>query len=104
VGGFLSGDKIKQLTRDQVADVLHGEEHLALTGRVSKEVIDHLTRQIKKIEKAALKKVRPLPQYRYLVTMPGVGEILGLTITLETGDMSRFFDVGSYASYCRRQG
>lgn len=63
VGGFLSGDKIKQLTRDNVADVLDGEEHLALAGRVSKEVMDHLTRQIKKIEKAALKKVRPLPQY-----------------------------------------
>jgi transposase len=102
VGGFLSGNKMKQLTTDHVAEMLDGEEHLALTGRVSKEVIDHLTRQIKRIEKAALKKVRPRPQYRYLVTMPGVGEILGLTITLETGDIGRFLGVGNYASYCRK--
>jgi transposase len=102
VGGFLSADKMKQLTTDQVAEVLDGEEYLALTGRVSKEVIDHLTRQIKKLEKAALKKVRPSPQYRYLITMPGVGDILGLTITLETGDIGRFSGVGNYASYCRK--
>jgi transposase len=91
---------MKQLTTDHVAELLEGAEHLALTGRVSKEVIDHLTRQIKRIEKAALKKVRPLPQFRYLVTMPGVGDILGLTIALETGDIGRFFGVGRYASYC----
>jgi len=102
VGGFLSGNKMKQLTKDHVAEVLDGEEYLVLTGRISKEVIDHLTRQIKRIEKAALKKVRPRPQYRYLVTMPGVGEILGLTITLETGDIGRFLGVGNYASYCRK--
>ncbi len=102
VGGFLSGNKMKQLTRDHVGEMLDGEEHLSLTGRVSKEVIDNLTRQIKKIEKAALKKVEPLPQYGYLVTMPGVGEILGLTITLETGDIGRFDGVGNYASYCRK--
>jgi transposase len=102
VGGFVSGAKMKRLTRDHVAEVLDGEEHLVLTGRVSKEVIDNLTRQIKKIEKAALKKVQPLPQYKSLVTMPGVGEILGLTITLETGDIGRFIRVGAYASYCRK--
>lgn len=102
VGGSLSADKMKQLTTDHVAELLDGEEYLALTGRVSKEVIDHLTRQIKKLEKAALEKVRPLPQFSYLVTMPGVGNILGLTITLETGDIGRFCSVGNYASYCRK--
>ena len=36
-----------------------------------------------------------------LRTMPGVGLILSLTITLETGDIHRFASVGDYASYCR---
>ena len=62
-----------------MAEVLHGEGHLALTGSVCKKVIDTLTRQTKLIEKAALKKVIKLPQYTHLTTMPGVGEILGLT-------------------------
>ena len=101
-GGFLSGDKMKQLKRDHVAEVLHGAEHLALTGSVCKKVIDTLTRQIKTIEKAALKSVRPLPQYTCLTAMPGVGVILGLTITLETGNIGRFVGVGNYASYCRK--
>ena len=102
VGGFLSGDKIKRLKRDHVAEVLCGEEHLAITGSVCKEVVDTLTGQIKKIEKMVLKRVILLPQYSHLTTMPGVGEILGLTITLETGDIGRFVGVGNYASYCRK--
>jgi len=31
----------------------------------------------------------------------GIGEILGLTIMLESGDMSRFPKVGNFSSYCR---
>jgi transposase len=33
--------------------------------------------------------------------MPGVGEILATVIMLETGDISRFADVGNFASYAR---
>ena len=36
--------------------------------------------------------------------MSGIGEILGLTIVLETGTISRFGSVGDYASYCRCVG
>ncbi|WP_343787812.1 transposase [Dokdonella soli] len=36
-----------------------------------------------------------------LRTVPGIGVILGLTIALETGDITRFASVGDYASYCR---
>ncbi len=34
--------------------------------------------------------------------MPGIGDILGLTIMLETGSIKRFAGVGNYASYCRK--
>ncbi len=34
----------------------------------------------------------------------GIGDILGLTIALETGDIGRFAGVGKYASYCRCVG
>ncbi len=33
--------------------------------------------------------------------MPGIGDILGLTIMLEVGDISRFPKVSNYSSYCR---
>jgi transposase len=35
------------------------------------------------------------------LTLPGVGNILGLTIMLETGPIMRFASAGDYASYCR---
>ena len=33
--------------------------------------------------------------------MPGIGEVIALTICLEIGNLSRFKGVGNYASYCR---
>ena len=36
-----------------------------------------------------------------LLTIPGIGNILGLTIMLEVGDIGRFPKVGDYSSYCR---
>jgi transposase len=70
--------------------------------RVSKEAIDHLTRQIYKIEWAVQKKIALKREYRYLLTLPGVGKILALTIMLETGPIGRFETVGDYVSYCRK--
>ncbi len=35
------------------------------------------------------------------MSIPGVGVILGLTIMLETGDITRFPKVGNFTSYCR---
>jgi transposase len=36
-----------------------------------------------------------------LQTIPGIGDILGLTIMLEVGDIGRFPKVGDYSSYSR---
>jgi len=63
--------------------------------------IDELTQSIEKIEKAVLASARELPYYSKLATLPGVGRILGMTITLEVGDIKRFADPGNLASYCR---
>ena len=52
--------------------------------------IDELTRSIEKIEKAVLASARELPYYSKLATLPGVGRILGMTITLEVGEVTRF--------------
>ena len=44
------------------------------------------------------------PEFRQLLTVIGIGETLGLTIALETGDIRRFPSVGQYSSYCRSVG
>ena len=48
-----------------------------------------------------LRVARERPYYPKLQTLPGVGKILGLTITMEVGDIQRFADAGHFASYCR---
>jgi transposase len=37
-----------------------------------------------------------------LLTLPGVGVIVAVTILLETGPIERFKEVGRYVSYCRK--
>jgi transposase len=73
-----------------------------LAGSVSKETIDYLTRKIRGIEKVIENRISLDAQYQNLVTIPGVGKILALTIMLETGPISRFRKVGNYVSYCRK--
>src|SRR6202011_4758956 len=63
--------------------------------------IEHLTESVNQLEKAVLASARVLPYYAKLATLPGVGKILGMTITMEVGDVKRFADPGSFASYCR---
>lgn len=93
---------IKALKTDRVTPLLNGNEDLMLTGKVSKEAIDFLTRQIRSIETVIEKKVELKGPYTKLLTIPGVGKILGLTIMLETGPIERFMKAGNYASYCRK--
>lgn len=95
-------DDVKILREDRTGPLLSDNEDLQLSGAVSKEAIDYLTRQIRKVENVLVKRVTLRPQCKNLLTIPGVGRILGLTIMLETGDIGRFSEVGNYASYCRK--
>lgn len=63
--------------------------------------IEQLSQSIAKIEKGVLGSARVLPYYQKLTTLPGVGKILGMTITMEVGDIQRFTEPGHFASYCR---
>jgi len=101
-GRKLNVNEVKRITQDCVNPVLEGNEDLALAGRVSKETIDFLTHQIREIEAVVEKKMKVNEAYRFLLTIPGVGKILALTILLETGPIGRFETVGDYTSYCRK--
>lgn len=53
------------------------------------------------LEESVLVRVKLCEQWERLLTLPGVGKILGITIILETGPIERFGNAGQYASYCR---
>ena len=57
--------------------------------------------QIEALERTVFVRGRKMPEFEALQTVPGIGKILGLTITLETGNLERFPSVGNYTSYCR---
>jgi transposase len=64
-------------------------------------VIRVLTIQIKNVESKVLAEAKPRSEFRLLKTAPGIGDILAMTIMLETVDIARFPKVGNYVSYCR---
>jgi transposase len=102
LGRKVNVNDMKCLREDRITPLLEMSEDLALAGRVSKEAIDELTHQIHKIEQWVQKRIVLKEEYRYLLTLHGVGKILSLTIMLETGPISRFPTVGDYVSYCRK--
>ena len=100
LGRALPLKKLKTLT-PALASHLFEQPANQLIAQIQVELVKHLNKGIARIEAAVLKKARPLPCYAKLLTIPGIGKILGLTITLETGEVKRFPSAGDYASYCR---
>jgi transposase len=78
-------------------------EHPAnqLIAQVQVEHIEALSASVSRIEKTVLASAREIPLYDKLLTIPGIGKILGMTITMEVGDIKRFPSNGDFASYCR---
>lgn len=72
-----------------------------LIAQVQLTQIEALDRSISRIQKGVLECARELPLYERLLSLPGVGPILGMTITMEVGEIARFKTDGDFASYCR---
>ena len=102
LGLSVVANEVKRLREDRITPLLGESEDLAMAGRVSKETIDFFTHQIRRIEAMVERRMLLKEGYRYLLTLPGVGKILALTIMLETGPIVRFETVGDYVSYCRK--
>lgn len=100
LGTKMSGVKIKRLN-EQSAEELFSDPFLILTAKNHISVINFLSTRIKEIEKAVTSHVKIKPEFKLLLTLPGIGIILGLTVMLEVGDIKRFAKVGNYSSYCR---
>ncbi|MFC1592354.1 IS110 family transposase [Thermodesulfobacteriota bacterium] len=96
----LSANKIRKLTDQDVVDLL-GQEHRVLSGQASIRTMHFLADMIAQIEKVVRKAAKLRAEFKKLKTVPGIWDILALTIMLETGPIDRFAKVGNYASYCR---
>jgi len=102
IGAKMNANHMKALRTDHVTPLLAGNDDLSLAGKVSKDAIDDLTRQIKAIEVVVEKRIDIRRPYDLLLSLPGVGRVLALTIMMETGPIDRFPEVGNYVSYCRK--
>lgn len=100
LGITLSGNEVKKLSDEDVEKML-SNEYLVLSSKVNISVMEHLKAEIAKLEKVILKAARLKPEFKRLLTVPGIGEVIALTICFEVGTLSRFKDVGNYISYCR---
>ncbi len=102
-GSSLSANRVKGLDVQQVDELLPNPD-LALAVKANLSVLCSADEQVQILEQTVTQRVKLRAQFSFLKTVPGIGEILALTIMLETGDIRRFASVGNFASYCRCVG
>jgi transposase len=96
----ISAAKIKQLTDEQIK-LDFSAPHVALAASSNLAIVKCLQEQISILEKVLKKELRLERAFEQLTSIDGIGLVLAITIMLETGEISRFDEVGDYASYCR---
>lgn len=102
-GGNINSNGVKQL-QDADLERMQLGEFQTLGIRANLAVLQALQVEIDTLEKTLITHCRTEPRYRLLKTVDGIGDALATVILLETGDITRFADVGNYASYCRCVG
>ena len=94
-----SGDVKRWQAKSIDAMELLEEQKQALKATLA--VMRCIDAQISAVERSVLAKVKARADYKALKTVSGIGEVLALTIALETGDIGRFAGAGNFASYAR---
>jgi len=100
LGLRMSAREIKKMKPEDV-DGLFDCPNLVFMANNSLTAINFLKKIILDIEKNVKSQVKMRKEFLMLLTIPGIGNILGLTINLEVGDIGRFPAAGDYSSYCR---
>jgi transposase len=103
LGYKMSNNGIRKLKEEDAAH-LFDSPNLVVIAQNSISTIEFLKQVIKRTERTVASQVKMRKEFEMLLTTPGIGLILGLTIMLEVGDISRFYSVGNYSSYCRCVG
>lgn len=96
----VTGNDIKRWIDGDVDALPLVEEHkCALKANLA--VMHCLDERVSALERVILAKGRLREEYKALKTVSGIGDVLALTIALETGEISRFASPGQFASYAR---
>jgi transposase len=96
----VSSNQLRTFTRTDLEQLLK-EEHLIISAQANLDSISFLKQQIHGLEKVIKNKLKLSQAFNGLLTVPGIGQILAMTIMLEVGDIGRFAKVGNFTSYCR---
>ncbi|MDP8568976.1 IS110 family transposase, partial [Methylophilus aquaticus] len=100
LGVSVSGNEIKRWQPAQIEALdLLPEQQIALQSNL--HVMRCLDVQIERLEQHILQQAKLQPAFQALRSVSGIGEVLALTIALETGDIQRFASAGQFASYAR---
>lgn len=100
LGIQLKSNELKALSVNDV-DQMFSDEYVGMSVRSNLAVIKTLSFEIRALEKVILKAGKLKKEFQALCTVPGIGAIIGLAISLEVGDINRFGKPGQYVSYCR---
>lgn len=88
------------LTEDKLASYFD-DAAVKLHARQEIERIRLYSEQINELEAQLLSVARERREFHRLLQLPGVADILALTILYETGPVARFASARHYSSYCR---
>jgi transposase len=92
---------VRKLDEKALALFCGGNVLLAMAIKSSLAILRCLDVEIAVLERKVLEQARLKPEFKQVTSIDGVGEILGMTIMYEAGDMERFERVGQFASYAR---
>ena len=91
---------IQKMHFDEFKGILDNDDNMFMV-KQNLDMIRILSEKIKMLENYILPKAEIKPEFLNIMSVPGIGKILGLTIMYETGDIFRFNNAGNYTSYCR---
>lgn len=103
-GEGISTKEVRSLNEETIDQTCGGDSFRALAIQSNLAVLRCLDEQIKGLERVVLTKAKLKPAFKKLLSVDGIGNILGMTIMYETGTMERFKKVGQFASYARCVG
>jgi len=92
---------LRELAGTDIGKLLSEHPHALIMAQINYRTIAFLEKEITALEVEILKALPNEAEYKRLMTVPGIGPVLGRTILLETGPITRFKGPGNYASYCR---
>jgi transposase len=100
-GQGITTDAIRELSEDMIERLCAGDAARALAITSNRAVLHCLDEQIALLEQVVVAQAKMKPDFAKLLTINGIGKILGMTIMYETGTIERFSKVGQFASYAR---